>query len=307
MLTRAQGWKSCWVINTWGLGRPSPPHPLPPPPTPSRCESGPPPPPPPPPTLPPPLPLPSGAQSGPGGGGAALSSSAEQTSGFAERKLSTVSLWLQRLMAAPRRVKVTPRSRHGPEPVAEGSLKPPCGSAENAYKPRRPAPPAGSRLRTEAEKLLRGPWPSLPSRARVRPLPGRPLCTQPRGVSTGGGGMSKAAGLGGPESHHPRTSPAARPGPRCPAAAGEPLASRVAGQTGGTSSSGHRCIRSLRDGLLPYVTSQTPPRSLTWWEAQWGFSAGSRCGGLMGPWRKRLGHNFFDVKQAILGLGHPVI
>lgn len=80
-----------------------------------------------------------------------------------------------------------PKSQGHPpklEPVARGSRK--LSRQEHGQTPMA-SPPAGSRLHTEAEKLLRGPWSSLPSGARVRPLPGTPFAHSPE-VSAWGAG-----------------------------------------------------------------------------------------------------------------------
>lgn len=114
----------------------------------------------------------------------------------------------------------------------------------------------------------------------------------------GGGGMSKAAGLG-----EPRRPPWAS------------LSSCGGGATCFPCRRASRWDRLFGTRVHPFTKGWTPPlcdipaptSALTRWEAQRGFSAGSGVGGQMGPWRKRLGHDFSDVKQAILGLGHPVI
>ena len=134
-----------------------------------------------------------------------------------------------------------PEEARSPPKAATGlsrSLNPPGGRPRTQTnpdsQPHLRVPVCAQRLRN----FSGAPSPASPPGPESGLSQGPPLHTAWR-CQPGVGGMSAAAGLGGcPKSHRPRMSPAARPGPRCPAAAGEPPASRVAEQTGATSSSG---------------------------------------------------------------------
>lgn len=123
-------------------------------------------------------------------------------------------------------------------------------------------------------------------------------------------GMSAAAGLGAVPQESPPQDEPRRP----------PWASLSSCGGGATHFPCHRAKRwdqLFRTQMHSFIKGRTPPWCDIPDAPPPSLTLGVGAAGLFcrlrsrrtdrRPWRKRLGHNFFDVRQAILGLGHPVI